>query len=61
VGEAGTGQRGVGKAAARQGRARGMAQSGSGAAVRGTWLARAAAMRRAEKQRRPGLEEEDED
>jgi hypothetical protein len=31
VGEAGAGQRWVGKAAARQGRARGMALSGSGA------------------------------
>jgi hypothetical protein len=61
VGEAGAGQRGVGKAATRQGRARGSAQSGSGAAVRGTWPARATAMCRAEKKRRPGLEEEDED
>jgi hypothetical protein len=32
VGEAGAGQRGVGKAAARQGRARGSVQSGTGAA-----------------------------
>jgi hypothetical protein len=51
VGEAGAGQRGVGKAAARQGRARGLVQSGAEAAVHGTWPAGATAARRAEEQR----------
>jgi hypothetical protein len=37
VGEAGAGQREVGEAAARQGRARSMPLSGSGAVRHGTW------------------------
>jgi hypothetical protein len=61
VWEAGAGQRRVGKVSARQGRARGVAQSGSRAV--GAWhmAGKCSGDASAEKQRRPGLEEEDED
>jgi hypothetical protein len=59
-GKAGSGQRGLGERWHWAVVARGSAQSSAGAVVRGTWPARAAMVRRAKKQRRPGLEEEDE-
>jgi hypothetical protein len=53
-GKAGSGQRGLGERWHWAEVARGSAQSSVGAAVRGTWPARAAVVRRAKKQRRPG-------
>jgi hypothetical protein len=52
VGIVGAGQRGVGRAAARQGRARGAAQSGTEAAGALHMAGRAAAAHRVEEQRR---------
>jgi hypothetical protein len=61
MGRAEAGQRGVGKAAARQGRARGLVQSGARAAGALHMAGRAAVARGQRKQRRPGLEEEEGD
>jgi hypothetical protein len=60
-GAAGRGQHGSGERWRWAEALRGSAQSNAGAAVHGTWPAKAAAVHRAKKQRRPGLEEEDED
>jgi hypothetical protein len=61
MGRAGAGQHEAGKAAARQRRTRGMAYSGAEAAGALHMAGKSGAARRVEEQRRPGLEEEDED
>jgi hypothetical protein len=60
-GKAGGSQRGLGERWRWAKATRGSAQSSAGAVVRGTWPAKAVAVRRTEEQRRAGLEEEDED